>query len=59
VCGICGVFEFGGNERTVEESTLIRMRDTMTHRGPDDAGTYISPDGRLGLGHRRLSIVGN
>jgi asparagine synthase (glutamine-hydrolysing) len=57
VCGICGVFEFGGNERTVEESTLIRMRDTMTHRGPDDAGTYISPDGRLGLGHRRLSIV--
>ena len=57
MCGICGVFEFGGNERTVEESTLIRMRDTMTHRGPDDAGTYISPDGRLGLGHRRLSIV--
>jgi len=57
VCGICGVFEFGANERTVEESTLIRMRDTMTHRGPDDAGTYISPDGRLGLGHRRLSIV--
>src|SRR5207247_1745664 len=24
------------------------MRDTMTHRGPDDAGTYISPDGREG-----------
>src|SRR5262245_57920960 len=33
------------------------MRDTMTHRGPDDAGTYMSPDGRVGLGHRRLSIV--
>src|SRR6266446_3123851 len=33
------------------------MRDTMTHRGPDDAGIYISPDGRVGLGHRRLSIV--
>ena len=57
MCGICGVFEFGANGRKVEEAALIRMRDTMTHRGPDDAGTYISPDGRLGLGHRRLSIV--
>ena len=57
MCGICGVFEFGANERAVEEATLIRMRDTMTHRGPDDAGIHISPDGRVGLGHRRLSIV--
>lgn len=57
MCGICGVFEFGKSGRAVEEDTLIRMRDTMTHRGPDDAGTYISPDGRIGLGHRRLSIV--
>jgi asparagine synthase (glutamine-hydrolysing) len=29
----------------------------MTHRGPDDAGVYITPDRRLGFGHRRLSIV--
>src|SRR5262245_46724105 len=33
------------------------MRDTVTHRGPDDAGLYISPDRRVGLGHRRLSII--
>jgi asparagine synthase (glutamine-hydrolysing) len=31
------------------------MRDTLTHRGPDDAGVFI--DGGVGLGHRRLSIV--
>jgi asparagine synthase (glutamine-hydrolysing) len=31
------------------------MRDFLIHRGPDDAGVYI--DGRVGLGHRRLSIV--
>jgi asparagine synthase (glutamine-hydrolysing) len=31
------------------------MRDVITHRGPDDAGMFI--DGRVGLGHRRLSIV--
>jgi asparagine synthase (glutamine-hydrolysing) len=34
---------------------LERMRDVITHRGPDDAGVYV--DGRVGLGHRRLSIV--
>jgi asparagine synthase (glutamine-hydrolysing) len=33
------------------------MRDTMVHRGPDGAGLWISPDGRVGLGHRRLSII--
>jgi asparagine synthase (glutamine-hydrolysing) len=32
-----------------------RMRDILTHRGPDDAGLFV--DGRVGLGHRRLSIV--
>ncbi len=29
----------------------------MRHRGPDDAGEWWSADGRIGLGHRRLSII--
>jgi len=29
----------------------------MRHRGPDDAGEWWSTDGRVGLGHRRLSII--
>jgi asparagine synthase (glutamine-hydrolysing) len=33
----------------------MSMRDTLVHRGPDDAGVYV--DGTVGLGHRRLSIV--
>jgi len=33
------------------------MRDTMQHRGPDDAGLYVSPQQEVGLGHRRLSII--
>ena len=32
-------------------------RDAMAHRGPDDAGEYWSDDGRVGFGHRRLSII--
>ncbi len=33
------------------------MRDTLIHRGPDDYGLWISPDGFTALGHRRLSII--
>jgi asparagine synthase (glutamine-hydrolysing) len=39
-----------------EQQVLVAMRDTMEHRGPDDAGVFV--DGALGLAHRRLSIVG-
>jgi len=33
------------------------MTDCMSHRGPDARGTWISSDRRIGLGHRRLSII--
>ena len=33
------------------------MRDTLRHRGPDDEGVWLSPDARVALGHRRLSII--
>ncbi|HSJ13154.1 MAG TPA: asparagine synthase (glutamine-hydrolyzing) [Longimicrobiales bacterium] len=56
MCGICGVVAYGwqGGE---DPAVLQRMRDAMIHRGPDDAGTWLSGDGRVALGHRRLSIV--
>jgi asparagine synthase (glutamine-hydrolysing) len=41
----------------VEVAALTRMRDTMVHRGPDGAGNWISADSRVGLAHRRLSII--
>jgi len=33
------------------------MRDELAHRGPDAAGVWRSPDGRVCLGHRRLAII--
>ncbi len=57
MCGICGILNYGNSAATFDESLLIRMRDTMTHRGPDDAGTFVSKDGNAGFGFRRLSIV--
>jgi len=33
------------------------MRDTMIHRGPNGGANWIKADGRVGLGHRRLSII--
>jgi len=56
MCGIVGLFNFGGVARD-ERSAVIAMRDAMTHRGPDDAGLWESPDHRVVLGQRRLSIV--
>ncbi len=56
MCGICGVIGFN-DSFACEERVIVAMRDTMTHRGPDDAGVWRSPSARAALGHRRLSIV--
>ncbi len=41
----------------MERAELLRVRDAMVARGPDDAGLWISPDGRVGLALRRLAII--
>lgn len=56
MCGICGILNLNNGEG-VSEDLITAMRGTMIHRGPDDAGLYISKDGKIGLGHRRLSII--
>ena len=54
MCGIAGIV----SERSIEDQgKLLHMRDAMRHRGPDDAGIWWTPDKRLGLAHRRLSII--
>src|SRR3989441_10523739 len=55
MCGICGIAFSARSRRAVDALELVRMRDTMTHRGPDDFGIFNQ--GRVGLAHRRLSII--
>ena len=55
MCGISGIVGFSGSRITSE--LLRSMTDSIRHRGPDDSGEYISPDGVAGLGFRRLSII--
>jgi asparagine synthase (glutamine-hydrolysing) len=56
VCGICGILAFSDGF-AADVSLAAGMRDTLVHRGPDDAGTWHSPKDRVAFGHRRLSIV--
>ena len=57
MCGVVGALVLGGGSFRVTEPYLARMRDSMVHRGPDGAGLWIDRVGRIGLGHRRLSII--
>src|SRR5437870_3909948 len=51
---MCGIAGFSGDFDPV---LLQRMGRRLAHRGPDDSGTYLSTDGKVGLAHRRLSII--
>ena len=51
---MCGIAGFVGN---FEPGLLEQMNATLAHRGPDDSGVWSDPRRRVGLAHRRLSII--
>jgi asparagine synthase (glutamine-hydrolysing) len=53
MCGINGILKF--SQEKVDQNQLLKMRDSLEHRGPDDAGFFVQDN--VGLGHRRLSII--
>ena len=53
MCGILGILNF--NNENLNKDLVIRMRDTMYHRGPAGAGIFLN--GSIALGHRRLAII--
>src|SRR5208282_1783290 len=55
MCGIVALLDCTG--AGVDPNELVRIRDAMAARGPDGKGLWISPDARVGLAHRRLSLL--
>lgn len=54
MCGICGIVNLN-KELQIPSDILIKMRDALIHRGPDDAGEFF--DKNVGLAMRRLKII--
>jgi len=54
MCGLCGI-AFNNPSHLPNEWQLTAMRDSLAHRGPDDAGNYLAPG--IALGSRRLAIL--
>src|ERR1700730_18794666 len=56
MCGIVGWIATR-ESALVDAATVVRMRDSIVHRGPDGEGAWISPDRRGGLGFRPLPVL--
>src|SRR5262247_958670 len=57
MCGIAGIYAYHYAANPVDRAELQRIRDHMAARGPDGLGEWHSQDERVGLGHRRLTII--
>ncbi|MBS3029904.1 MAG: asparagine synthase (glutamine-hydrolyzing) [Dolichospermum sp. DET50] len=56
MCGIAGIINLNPNNGNLE-AKIKKMQTALQHRGPDDAGIYISTDKQTALAHTRLSIL--
>ena len=53
MCGIAAILSHDG---PVDAGTVRRATRALRHRGPDAERTWVSPSGRIALGHRLLVI---
>ena len=57
MCGINAIFAYSAAAPPVDPRELLVCREAMRLRGPDAADSWLSDDGRAGIGHRRLAII--
>jgi asparagine synthase (glutamine-hydrolysing) len=54
---MCGIVAQFSRRNPVSASSLEHSTQSLYHRGPDGQRHWISSDGKVGLGHSRLSII--
>ena len=54
---MCGIAAILSRQAPVAPATIERATRSLYHRGPDGQRHWISADGRVALGHARLSII--
>jgi len=54
---MCGILAQVSPNNPIHPTLFQQKRDTLIHRGPDGAGTWMSEDKSVALGHRRLSFL--
>jgi len=67
MCGFAGEFLFAApvrgaplsspGSRTADLNVAARMAEVLAHRGPDESGRLLSPDGRCAIAFHRLSVI--
>lgn len=57
MCGITGFIEHHASTEAALVARAASMADALSHRGPDDAGTWADPSVGVAFGHRRLAII--
>jgi asparagine synthase (glutamine-hydrolysing) len=59
MCGVAGIHAYHTAAPGLDRAELEAMAAALAPRGPDGAGRYLGEEGRLGLTHRRLALVGD
>lgn len=54
MCGICGIYNIENNHE-IEEPILVRMQESIRHRGPDESRIFLNSE--VGFGFCRLSFI--
>lgn len=57
MCGIAGLYAYAPGAPPIDGATLDRINAAMVSRGPDGDGIWVDAGARIGLAHRRLSII--
>lgn len=57
MCGITGILDDEHASEDELRAIVGRMAQTLVHRGPDAAGSWIDAASGVALGHRRLAVL--